>query len=46
MLHAALTSNRYYPGSKERYNTYLAQYPQAEAIISPKGEGDTIPWTV
>jgi acyl-CoA reductase-like NAD-dependent aldehyde dehydrogenase len=36
----------YYPGSAQRHKAYLERYPQAEAIISPKGEGETIPWTV
>lgn len=43
---AILNCCRYYPGSDQRYKTYLERYPQAEAIISPKGEGETIPWTV
>ncbi len=42
----SLTCRRYYPGSDQRHKAYLERYPQAEALISPKGEGETIPWTM
>ncbi|BAC09455.1 tll1903 [Thermosynechococcus vestitus BP-1] len=34
----------YYPGAIARYESFLADYPQA-TVLSPSGEG-TIPWTL
>jgi len=34
----------YYPGAQERYQAFLGQYPQAEALSPP--QPGTLPWTL
>ncbi|KAK3267573.1 hypothetical protein CYMTET_23876 [Cymbomonas tetramitiformis] len=35
----------FYPGTKEKYDRFFAEYPQAEGV-SPKGEEGTYPWVL
>jgi acyl-CoA reductase-like NAD-dependent aldehyde dehydrogenase len=43
-LAAIPTRKAYYPGAWERYQAFLAQYPQAKPLVA--GDEEHIPWTV
>ncbi|MBD2525901.1 aldehyde dehydrogenase family protein [Nostoc sp. FACHB-133] len=43
-LAAIPTRKAYYPGARERYEAFLDQYPQAQALVY--ADEESIPWTV